>query len=309
MPYDPARRVRSAAPPAGQQARSRRLRAAGRAGRSRTSSGSAGWIQYWPRAISVAVSPNDIAWISGWITDRGVRPQDVGAQQPAGAALGEHLAEAGVVLHRPPVRDVAVGLHVHARSPGRSARHCCSVRPTAAICGSVNTAAGTNRWSVVRGVVGVQQVVRHDPRLVVGDVLELERRADVPQGEHAVDRGALVLVDDDPAVRVGRDAGGGQVEAGRRSAAGQWRRAAGRRGRPRRRPGRARPRRRRGVTRTGSAPEVHVPPVPGQRREPLGDGLVLAAQHGAAAADDRHRAAERREDVRELRGDVARRRG
>ena len=56
----------------------------------------------------------------------------------------------------------------------------------------------------------------------------------------------------------------------------------------------------------GFGAQVHVPPVAGQRREPLGDGLVLAAQHRAAAPDDRHRAAEGREDVRELRGDVAR---
>ncbi len=30
-----------------------------------TTSGSAGWIQYWPRAISGAVNPKLIAWISG----------------------------------------------------------------------------------------------------------------------------------------------------------------------------------------------------------------------------------------------------
>lgn len=39
-----------------------------------TTSGSAGWIQYWPVAISRAPSPNDIAWISGWITDDACGP-------------------------------------------------------------------------------------------------------------------------------------------------------------------------------------------------------------------------------------------
>jgi hypothetical protein len=145
----------------------------------------------------------------------------------------------------------------------------------------------------------VQQVVRHDPRLVVGHVLELERRADVPQGEHAVRRGALVLVDDDPAVRVGRDAGGGQIEpvAVRPPPGGDEQQIAT--------DDRAVGQVEHHLVAVAADPhgfgaEVHVPPVAGQRREPLGDGLVLAAQHGAAAPDDRHRAAERREDVCEL---------
>jgi len=32
-------------------------------------SGSAGWIQYWPRAMSWAPSPKLIAWMSDWIND------------------------------------------------------------------------------------------------------------------------------------------------------------------------------------------------------------------------------------------------
>ncbi len=34
-----------------------------------TTSGSAGWIQYWPRAMSCAGRSNAIAWINGWISD------------------------------------------------------------------------------------------------------------------------------------------------------------------------------------------------------------------------------------------------
>jgi hypothetical protein len=56
-------------------------------------------------------------------------------------------------------------------------------------------------------IVGVQQVVGDDPGLVVGDVLELELRADVAERPDAVGGGALVLVDDDAAVGVQVDAG------------------------------------------------------------------------------------------------------
>ena len=56
----------------------------------------------------------------------------------------------------------------------------------------------------------------------------------------------------------------------------------------------------------GLGAQVHVPAVAGQRGEPLGHRLVLAAQHRGAAPDHRHRAAERGEHVRELGGDVAR---
>ena len=32
-------------------------------------SGSAGWIQYWPRAMSWPARPKLIAWMIGWISD------------------------------------------------------------------------------------------------------------------------------------------------------------------------------------------------------------------------------------------------
>ena len=51
------------------------------------------------------------------------------------------------------------------------------------------------------------------PSQIVGLRPNPARRADVADGVHAVDRGALVLVDDDPAVRVGRDARRGQIQA------------------------------------------------------------------------------------------------
>ena len=58
------------------------------------------------------------------------------------------------------------------------------------------------RHDIVTGraqVVGVEEVVLHDPALPVRDVLELEGVGDVAQRPHAVSRGALVLVDHDQA--------------------------------------------------------------------------------------------------------------
>ena len=83
---------------------------AGARARSRfsTTSISAGWIQYWPRATSCgglpeASSPGPAA-ASGW------RPagRGSGAEDQPGVRVGEQLGEAGGVLHRPAVRRVAV---------------------------------------------------------------------------------------------------------------------------------------------------------------------------------------------------------
>ena len=56
-----------------------------------------------------------------------------------------------------------------------------------------------------------QRVLDDDPRQRVGGVRELERRADVPRREDPAVRRAQVIVDDD-ALRVERDAGGGEIE-------------------------------------------------------------------------------------------------
>ena len=56
------------------------------------------------------------------------------------------------------------------------------------------------------------EVVRHDPRLVVGDVLELVRRGDVAERPDPGRGGAQLLVDDEPAVVVQGQAAGGGVE-------------------------------------------------------------------------------------------------
>ena len=110
-----------------------------------------------------------------------------------------------------------------------------------AICGWVNTADGTKRWSLRTIDVGMGEVVADDPHLVVGDVLELPRRADVAEGEDPVDRCLLELVDDhQPGVRVDGDPRRERRRGGRRWGPDRWRRA-----RRRRRRGGRRPRRRR----------------------------------------------------------------
>ena len=56
------------------------------------------------------------------------------------------------------------------------------------------------------------EVVGHDARLPVGDVLELVGRGDVTERPHALCRRALLVVDDDAAVLVGPDAARRGVE-------------------------------------------------------------------------------------------------
>ena len=73
--------------------------------------------------------------------------------------------------------------------------------PTLAICGEVNTALGTKRWSVRRQVVGVQQVVLHGAGLVVGDVLEVASGcATSPSAQTPSTEVRWMLVDHDDAV-------------------------------------------------------------------------------------------------------------
>ena len=72
---------------------------------------------------------------------------DVRAEQLTGLRVGDESSRCRAVLHRPAVGDVAVVLdfadHVESLCIGFI-----SVMPTEAICGSVNTAADTKRWSV-----------------------------------------------------------------------------------------------------------------------------------------------------------------
>src|SRR5699024_5265093 len=62
-------------------------------------------------------------------------------------------------------------------------------------------------------VLGVGEVVRDDPGLGIGHVLELVRRGDVAQSPYAVHGGAAVGVCPHPVVLVGLDARSVQVEA------------------------------------------------------------------------------------------------
>ena len=84
-------------------------------------SGSAGWIQYWPRAMSCAVRPKLIAWISGWISDDAWWPMMWAPRILPGGRSAMSLHDAGGVLHRPAVGGVAVvldlGHDVEARLP------------------------------------------------------------------------------------------------------------------------------------------------------------------------------------------------
>ncbi len=180
-----------------------------------------------------------------------------------------------------------------------------SVSPTLAICGSVNTADGTYRWSDgISASVSSQSCSRlclHDARLVVGDVLELIVRRHVAERENATRRGALVLVDDHLAARV--DLRRRPVRASSRSPLG------------------TRP------VATSSASPRNVEPssqrdldavadlrarrstswwlrishfLDAMSVKRIDDVVVVAAQQRAAADHQRHAAAERREDVREL---------
>ena len=62
------------------------------------------------------------------------------------------------------------------------------------------------------GVLREQQVVLDHPHLVVGHVLELPLAADVAEGEHPADGGLLEGVDNQAAVLVAGQPGGGHVE-------------------------------------------------------------------------------------------------
>ena len=148
------------------------------------------------------------------------------------------------------------------------------------------------------------QVVPHDIGLAVGDVLERHRRAHVAERPHALGGGALVGVDDDPArvvdvdarrvqahpVAIGHPADGDQQGVGRHARVVVERdpQRALLPGHPRGRPA-----------------EAQVVALGRERGELLGDRHVLAVEQRARHLDHDDVRSRRREDVGELRGDVA----
>ena len=88
--------------------------------------------------------------------------------------------------------------------PSAAARS--SVSPKLATSGELKTQLGTTRAVDLETAAG-DGVLRRDRALVVGPVREQRRPGDVAGGEHAVERRAQRLVDDDEAALVDRDAG------------------------------------------------------------------------------------------------------
>ena len=155
--------------------------------------------------------------------------------------------------------------------------------------------------------VGVQQVVLHHPRLVVGHVLELVGGGHVPQGVDMLGGGALVLVHHDVALVVDLDPGGGQLQGVAVGAA-----AGGDQEHVRRHVVLARGVREREGHPVSGRPHpldggagAEVDAAADQVGEALGHLGVLLAQHPRPAVDDGHPGAVGGEDVGELSRDVA----
>ena len=125
----------------------------------------------------------------------------MGAEDPT-VGVREQLGEARGVLHRPPVGGVGVHL------PGGDVADplLAGLLLGQSDGGDLRVAEDRAGDRVVvaahprRGVVEVEQVVLHDPRLVVGDVLELVAVAHVAQRPHPLRRGVLEVVHDHEAV-------------------------------------------------------------------------------------------------------------
>src|SRR5699024_7254809 len=136
---------------------------------------------------------------------RRVGAHDVRAQEQAGGPVGDELAAAHRILHRPAVGHIAVFLGLDGDVVSRRARlllgaaHGRDLRPGE---------HGIGDEGVVERleVVGVTKVVSEHALLVTGHVLELMRRAHVAQGPDAVRGRAAELVDVHP-VAVHPDAG------------------------------------------------------------------------------------------------------
>ena len=137
---------------------------------------------------------------------------DVGAEEQAALGVGEDLGETGGVLACPSGGDA--GVVVAAGDVADTAGDRLLLGQADA--GDLRMGEHGRRHEAVvtaHRMIGVEQVVAHDARLVVGDVLELPRRADVAEREDALDARSLVLVDGDVSGVVDLHAGGGDGEA------------------------------------------------------------------------------------------------
>ena len=243
-------------------------------------------------------------WISGWIRLGGLRPHEVRAEQPPGPRVGHQLADAGGVLHRPAVRRVAVRLG--GADVGDALR--ADLVLGAAHAGDLRVGEDGRRDVPVvhlAQALGVDQVVRDDARLVVGDVLELVRRRDVTERPDPLDVRPAVAVDRDAAVGVGRDPRRPPAPGRRCWGRGRWRRAAGRSRRCCRRRGRGGRRGRRRSRATTS-----VPSRTSQRSAAISVNRSLTSESSwrSSRVPRTTRVTctpERGEDVGELGGDVA----
>ena len=231
---------------------------------------------------------------------RGLRAHDVRAEQQAGVAVGDELAAAEPVLHRPSVGHVAELLDLDGDVVSLLARlglresHRGDLRPGE---DRVRDVVVPVRLQVVR----VQQVVVQHALLEVGDVLELVGRRDVAERPDALGGGAPELVHPDPVVvhldpgrrgveevAVARAPGGDQEPvalAGRAVLEGDVDAPAV-------------------VTGRGDLAhrhaQPHVPALAGRLGEPLRDRAVGVLEQHVGAADHGDPHAERREDVGEL---------
>ena len=136
---------------------------------------------------------------------------DVRPHETAGRPVGDELAEAGGVLERPAIGDVAVVLHGH---------HHVDAGVACLVLGHPDGGdlrVGEHRMGHGSVVVDARDILAEDvvcdrPGLVIGHVLELERRADVAERPHAGHRRRTRLVDHDPAVGVQRQPSGGRID-------------------------------------------------------------------------------------------------
>ena len=220
-------------------------------------------------------------------------------QNPVSSSIAQPYGDVAVVLDRDRV--------VEAPGVGSPAR--CG--PTAAICGWVKTADGTNRWSLRRGASGCSRLCATTFASWLATCLSWYREQTSPSANTPSAGVRWKLVDDDPPVR--RAWGSRrprEVEPVAVGRSGPSPRAAGR-------PRTTAPSARSSAIAAGVAAHADRPSVPSrtsQRRRASAVNRSETSRPASrssrlAARDHRHRAAERGEDVRELRRDVASRRG
>ena len=235
---------------------------------------------------------------------RRLMTHDVSAEQQPAVVVDDQLRETGGVLHRPPVGDVGVVLHLGPDPVARRARLVLG-QPDRCDLGfgehRRRHEAVIGRHQVLGVVPVLQQVVLDDPGFVVGDVLELERGTDVAEREHVAGGGALVLVDGDPAVG-DLDPGQMRVEqvAVGHPAGRDQQRVGPQRGtvvEAQRDPAVV------GTTPDDVAAATDLPLLARDVGETLADRVVTMGEHCCATQHDRHAGSQRGEHVCELRGD------